>query len=148
MTLRKLQNHIRASALGMAWTVATFPIGVLAAKPEACGQTVGGFLGFPTWYKYLNPTFSNGECNISFNILTSGGLSDLPKVLLAIFEIILRVGGLAAVGFVIYGGIQYMISQGEPEKTKGARTTIINALVGLGISMSAVAIVNVIGRNL
>lgn len=148
MKLTKLQNRIRASALGLAWAAVSFPVGVLAAKAEACGQTVGGFLSFPTWYKYLNPTFSNGECNITFNILSSGGLSDLPKVLLAIFEIILRVGGLAAVGFVIYGGIQYMISQGEPEKTKGARTTIINAIVGLVISMSAVAIVNVIGRNL
>lgn len=55
---------------------------------------------------------------------------------------------MVAVGFIIFGGFQYMLSQGEPERTKGARSTILNALIGLAISLSAVAIVNLIGRNL
>ncbi len=122
------------------------PVNVLAAKAAFCdtkGAGISGFLGFPTWYKYLNPRFVEGECRLDVNFL-----SDLPKILLAVFEIILRVGGLLAVGIIIFGGIKYVISQGEPEKTKGARTTIVNALVGLVISLSAVAIVNVIGKNL
>ncbi len=119
------------------------PAPVMAASAAACSTSIGGFLGFPTWYKYLNPQFSGGNCNISFSIP-----GDLPKVLLAIFEIILRVGGMVAVFFVIYGGFQYILSQGEPENTKGARSTIINALIGFAIAVSATAIVNLIGRNL
>lgn len=126
-----------------AWAILAFPVGVMAAKAAACKTEVGGFLGLPTWYKYLSPTFSGDECQLNFNVAT-----DLPKVLLAIFEIILRIGGLVAVGMIIYGGIQYMLSQGEPDKAKGARSTILNAIIGLVLTMSAVAIVNLIGKNL
>ncbi|HTE57396.1 MAG TPA: pilin [Verrucomicrobiae bacterium] len=73
---------------------------------------------------------------------------DVGKVLLAIFEIVLYVGGIVAVVFVVYGGFLYLTSSGEPEKAKNARTTIINALIGLAITMLATAIVNLIGRNL
>ena len=120
--------------------------GVVFAVATAanCGKTVGGFLGFPTWYEYLSPQVVGGECKIQF----TNFVTDTPKILLAVFDIILRAGGLLAVGFIIYGGIQYIISQGEPDKIKGARTTIINAMVGLVITMSAVVIVNLIGKNL
>jgi hypothetical protein len=123
----------------------SLPARVFAVTPDrSCKTQADNFLGFPTWYKYIiDPASSTTECILKFDPRT-----DIPKLLLAVFEIILRVGGLVAVGFIIYGGIQYLISQGEPEKTKGARTTIINALVGLFISMSAVAIVNLIGKNI
>jgi len=112
-----------------------------------------GFLGFPTWYKYLTVKSENGNCNIELpkeendNSKTDIGVS-ASKILLAVFEIILRIGGLAAVSFVVYGGIQYVLSQGDPERTAGARKTIINALVGMAIAISAVAIVNLIGNNI
>lgn len=116
-----------------------------AATAEACGKTSSSFLGFPTWYKYLNPTFdaSKNDCIIDFDIQ-----SDIPKVLLAVFEIILRLAGMIAVVFVIYGGFQYVLSQAEPDRVKGARSTIINALIGLAIAISATAIVNLIARNI
>jgi hypothetical protein len=56
---------------------------------------------------------------------------------LAIFEDLLRISGLAAVGFVIYGGIRYTTSQGSPEQTGAALSTIIHALVGLAIAIIA-----------
>ena len=122
------------------------PPGVVIAGAMATngGKTVVGFLGFPTLYEYLSPQVVEGECKIQF----TNFVTDTPKILLAVFDIILRAGGLLAVGFIIYGGIQYIISQGEPDKIKGARTTIINAMVGLVITMSAVVIVNLIGKNL
>lgn len=102
------------------------------------------FLGLPTWYKYLDKAVdSAGDCSIQFELAT-----DASKILLAVFEIILRIGGIVAVGFIIYGGFQYIISQGEPERTKGAKSTILNAVIGLAIAISATAIVNLIGRNI
>lgn len=138
MSLQSLRN--KAMYLSILMTLfGLLPQKTLAAV--ACQQSVGGFLDFPTWYKYI--IVSPGPpCQLEQDIL-----ANIPKVLLAVFEILLRVGGMLAVAMVIYGGIQYMISQGEPDKTKGARTTIINAIIGLVISMSAVAIVNLIGKN-
>lgn len=123
--------------------LALLPKQVFAASAAGCTQSVLGFLSFPTWYKYLNPQFVNGECKLTFNVV-----SDIPKVVLAVFEIILRVGGLIAVGFIIFGGFKFILSQGNPDQTKGARSTIINALIGLAITISSVAIVNLIGKNL
>lgn len=97
----------------------------------------------PPWYKYLGSNDFAGKCTPVFNLE-----QDIPKVLLAVTEILLRLGGLAAVVFVIYGGFQYLTSQGEPDKAKAARTTIINAIVGLVIVTLATAIVNLIGQNL
>lgn len=120
------------------------PAAVHAQASGVCGAENNDFLGFPTWYKYLDkaPT-ADARCELNFDIFT-----DSPKILLAVFEIILRIGGLAAVGFIIFGGFQYIISQGEPERTKGAKSTILNAVIGLAVTISATAIVNLIGRNI
>jgi len=118
-----------------------------AATRENCGGgsvALGSrFLNFPTWYKYLNPTFQDGECKLDFEFP-----EDIGKILLAVVEILLRIAGLVAVGFVVYGGIRYVLSRGEPENTKAARGTIVNALIGLVIAASATAIVNLIAGNL
>lgn len=108
-----------------------------------CGDENPSFLSFPTWYKYLEPTSVNGSCDLDVQIPDDAG-----KILLAVFEIILRISGLAAVGFIFFGGYQYLLSQGEPERTKGAKSTILNAFIGLVITMLSVAIVNLIGRNI
>lgn len=124
---------------------------ILAANAADCSKENTGFLGFPTWYKFLEPNFDGTECNLTFPVNEDGEQSiilALPRILLAVFEIILRISGLAAVGFVIYGGIQYILSQGEPEKTKASKNTIVNALVGLVIAMFATAIVNLIGNSI
>ncbi len=101
----------------------------------------GNFLGFPTWYKYLDGVTdpNTGLCSPRM-----AGLNDVWLVLAALIEILLRVAALLAVGLVIYGGISYMTSNGEPDATTKARHTIINALIGLGIAISAGAIVGFI----
>lgn len=48
----------------------------------------------------------------------------------------------------MYGGFQYLISQGEADKIAGARKTILNAIIGLAIAMLATGIVAFIGGQL
>lgn len=104
-----------------------------------CGG--GSFLGFPTWYKYV--------CGRDFRFLPQGGqASDIPLVVLAIIEILLRIAALVAVGYVVFGGVKYVVSQGEPDKTSEAKGTIINALAGLLLATFAVAIVSFLGNRL
>jgi ABC-type Fe3+ transport system permease subunit len=104
----------------------------LLTNQFACSS--GSFLGFPTWYHYLPK--ANGTCNPSLS-----SLNDVWLIVAAVIEILLRVAAIVAVVFVIYGAISYITSQGNPDTTAKARNTVINALVGLVIAISAAAIV-------
>jgi hypothetical protein len=44
------------------------PSTVQAATAANCAAESQSFFGFPTWYKYLDPQFEAGECNINFRI--------------------------------------------------------------------------------
>jgi ABC-type Fe3+ transport system permease subunit len=102
----------------------------------------GSFLGFPKWYKYIDgytvPAGQPGEGSCTPKVEHIG---DIWLIVAAFVEILLRIGALLAIIFVIYGGIQYITSQGEPNKTNQARQTVINALIGLVISIGATTII-------
>ncbi|MCA9324603.1 hypothetical protein KDA23_00855 [Candidatus Saccharibacteria bacterium] len=112
----------------------------------------GGFFGLKPWYAYLDYGVDpvTGQCGVlNFNLLPGGGnASDVPLILLAIVDDLIRVVGLISVAFVIYGGIQYATSQGTPEATSKAQSTIINALIGLALSVVAVAIIAFLANTL
>lgn len=112
------------------------------------------FFGIPTWYKYLKVGSPPG-CEVIFTTGSNGTSPTAPEffgtfvlITLAIVDILLRIGGLVAVIFVIYGGIQYVTSQGEPDRTAKARGTIINALIGMAICVIAVALVSFVGNRI
>lgn len=115
------------------------------AKQKAC--TGGGdFFGLTPWYHYL-PDGKFEGCNIKhFNLL--GKNSDVPLVLLAIVDDLLRIAGIVAVAFVIVGAFKYVASQGSPDETAKAQSTIVNALIGLALATISVGIVSFIGSNL
>lgn len=110
------------------------------------------FFGIPVWYKYINVTKNaDGSCNFSSFSLFKGGQfapDSLFLVLLAILDAMLVIAGIVAVAFVIYGAIRLITSQGQAEGVKAARSTIINALIGLVIAISASALVNFLGNTL
>ena len=101
------------------------------------------FLIFPTWYHYLHRTNINGLCSPQLS-----SLSDIWLVIAAVIEILLRVAALVAVVFVIWGAVTYITSQGEPDATNRARSTITDALIGLLISISAAALVAFIAGSI
>jgi hypothetical protein len=132
---------------------------------KAC-NTDATFLGLPAWYKYLKNYVRNdpggacafdlgkgnqsGDCTAAH---TAGGtcVEDAGVFVLiglAIVDILLRLAGMVAVGFIIYGGIKYVLSQGEPDHIKQAQSTIINALIGLVIAIIATGVVAFAGSKL
>jgi hypothetical protein len=118
-------------------------------KPDTSScQNSGSFFGLKAWYHYL-PTSADG-CDVKgFNLLPSDSKpSDVPLVLLAIVDDLLRIAGLAAVGFVLLGAIKYIGSQGDPEGVSKAQGTIVNALLGLAIAIVSVAFVSFLGNKL
>ena len=121
----------------MIWQ--TFTYLAAAAANKDCGQSKK-FLGIiPTWYQYM--TF-NDNCSVALNI--SGKPGDLWLVGFGIIDILLRLAGLIAVGFIMYGGFRFVTSQGEAEGIKAARSTVLNAIIGLVITIFASTLVTFI----
>lgn len=104
-----------------------------------------GFLGFPAWYRGLI------KDNVTCDIVNPDGKDGRPDLSGFIWHIALNVVEMAmmavvyvTVFFILYGGFQFLTSQGAPEASAKARTTILNAVIGLVISLVAVGIINFI----
>ncbi len=59
-----------------------------------------------------------------------------------IVSIVIGVMGVAATVFIVRGGIDYMTANGNPDKLKRAKHTILYAAIGLVICILSFAIVN------
>lgn len=115
-------------------------------------STGGGFFGIPTWYKYLveaglMTTDSSGTCSL-ITLSTGQWPQVVVLVAMAVLDILLRVAGLVAVIFIVYGGIRYITSDGDPSATKKAQETLVGAVIGLIIAVVAAALVSFIGKAL
>ena len=111
----------------------------------------GNFFGISPWYKYLVASgrmavnSETGVCEIVGGFNWKGG-GDTILIAMGVLDILLRLAALVAIGYIVYGSIQYVASDGMPDRTKEAQSTIINALVGLVIALIATASVSFIGR--
>ncbi len=125
-------------------------------EDEGGGNCTNSILGLPTWFRYLE---LNNECEVVGPTETVRGKdgeleqrfdwqSAAGYVAIAVLEILLRIGALVAVGFVMYGGFRFITSQGDPEGAKNARNTIINAIIGLVITIASASIVAFIANRL
>lgn len=70
--------------------------------------------------------------------------SSLPAVL----KIVFAAAALLSVIFVAVGGLKYTLSNGDPSGMAKAKDTILYALVGLIIAVSAFTIVSFVGGRL
>lgn len=128
---------------------------VAATAPDQADKCNQRFFGLVPWYNYMEGEL-DAECNVRcFNIFQQSvpndcgqRRSDIPGVLLALIDNLLRIAGLVAIAFIFAGAFKYIESRGNPEKTAQAQSTIINALVGLVIAMVAVGFVAFLGSKL
>jgi hypothetical protein len=78
-----------------------------------------------------------------------GQLSGVPlgQQIANITNTLLLVIGVVAVIMLIVGGFRYIFSQGDESAVKGAKDTILFAIIGIVVALLSYAIVNfVIGR--
>lgn len=112
-----------------------------------CERTV---LGIPTWFRGLSIIDSNGKCSVAGpgQALPSGATLELSQyiwfIALNLIDIALTIVGIIAFLFIIYGGFQFLTGGNEAGKVEQARKTILHAVIGLVISIGAVAIINLI----
>ncbi|MCK9623145.1 MAG: hypothetical protein M0R47_21745, partial [Methylobacter sp.] len=87
---------------------------------------------------------TDADCNI-LSPDKAGGLSTfIWKIVLNIIEIGLFIAGYAALFFILYGGFLFLTGGSNPSQIEKARKSILNAVIGLVISISAIAIVKLI----
>ena len=138
------------SVLAVTLAIAISPLMVQpsARATDSNCSVDSGFLGFPFWYRGLaNEGSANCELKSPANI--KGGIGEYITI---IASNILSMAAMAvvyiSVGFVTYGGFQYITSSGSADAVKKAKDTIRNAIIGLVIAILAGAIFNFINGQL
>ncbi len=101
----------------------------------------------PSWYdnmcvsetnpNIVSPNESSGSAETTGNNIGAW----LAQIAINLVTLLLTVVGYVSLAYVIYGGFKYMTSGDNSSGTQAARKTITNALIGLVISIMAVAIV-------
>lgn len=147
-------NRMKHIVVSLAVMVGAFGVsGLLApatvhADHQAGHACKSNFLSFPAWYDGL---LDPATCRIAQPASGENG-DGLSKfiftIILNVIEILLRVIGYAAVGFLIYGGFKYLVSAGSADRIAAGRKIIQNALIGLVISFLSVAVVNLVAANI
>jgi Type IV secretion system pilin len=162
--MKSLRNIITPAFIAMALVLtgilfvskSTNALAVGASCDDFRGNTL---LGIPAWYKYLpgegvqqisrDGTPGDVVCQPTIKTVTSASgeeekipINNILLIVAAIIEILIRVAGLAAFIYLIYGGFMYLTSSGNSEQVGKAGTTLLNAAIGLGIAISATAIIN------
>lgn len=132
-----LKNWLPAVVFVMAFGGATLTIATPAPAHAACLERV---LTFPAWYKGL----LDDKCNVKAPQSSTDLSSFIWKVALNVVEFMLQLVGYLAVGFIITGGYKYMTATGVAEDLVKARKTILNAVIGLVISLFSIGIVNAV----
>jgi hypothetical protein len=114
------------------------------------------FLGFPSWCRNLKmdgdgvkaPCTTDVDRNSKEYEKLCKDKDSLTvfiwKIILNISDILFRLAGMIAVGFVMYAGFTYLTSQGQADKISNAKKTLQNALIGLVIAILATAIINTV----
>lgn len=75
-------------------------------------------------------------------------LDAIRLLLLNAVHIALSLAGTLALIFIIIGGIRYITSQGSPDTIKSAKATIVHAVIGLALAVTAYLIVGKIASSL
>ena len=132
---------IGGSVLAMSAPQVTFAADTVTVAEPKCNK--GGFLGFPAWYDGL----TNADCSIKSP--SSGELSNfIWRIVLNLVSIALVAASYVAAYFILYGGFLFLTSQGDANNAAKARSTMLDAVIGLAISMGAVAFVNFIASKI
>jgi hypothetical protein len=74
----------------------------------------------------------------AFNSASSkSGKADLPALVTSIVNIMLFVAGALAIIYLIYSGILYITSAGNPDAAKKGQQGVLNAVIGIVIIVLA-----------
>ncbi len=120
-----------------------------AGKDLSCG---GAVLGLRPWYHGIC-SGSGPDVKIDQPDKNDAGLSKFvwQIALNVLFDISLAIGYLT-LAMIVFGGYQYISSQGDPGKMAKGKKTLMSAVIGTTIALSASVVINtasaILGENL
>lgn len=140
--MNKLHNRLRHVVIGIfvfTFAVVTLPAvasgQVHAQGNPSCSERL---LTLPVWYRGL--TKSSSDCTLDLG----GNLNFVWVIGLNVVEALMHVVGYVAGVFILIGGYRYATSAGEPSQIARAKGSIMNAIIGLIISILSIAVINFI----
>jgi len=69
------------------------------------------------------------------------GTDNLLDVVSTIINLAFALAGIVAVVYLIMGGFNYVTAGGNPEAVEGAKTTLVNAIIGLVVILVSYLII-------
>lgn len=86
-----------------------------------------------------------GDCGaLGISCTGSEDTDSLNNTIVTIVNVLLGLIGLVAAGYLVLGGVRYIMSEGESDQTEKAKNTIIYAVIGIIVIGLSAAIVNFI----
>lgn len=82
--------------------------------------------------------------SIQGNFPPAGHFDSLGQLFSDIIAIMVTVVGIAAIFFIIMGGIKMLTAGGDPKKLETARSTVYYAIIGLIVTALAFVILQVV----
>ena len=82
--------------------------------------------------------------NASVVFAQSADVTKVQTFIHSIIQILVTLAGLVATGFLIWGGIGYITSSGNPESLDRSKKTILYSVIGLVIVLAAFVLSNII----
>jgi hypothetical protein len=135
--INKIRNWTAALLFATTLGGATMAVALPQTTFAACNDRL---LTFPAWFRGL----TDGECNIKSPQQAGGLPTFIWTIVLNVIEMALQIVGYLAVGYIIRGGFKYMTAIGDPGEVAKAKKIIMDAVIGLVLSIFSVAIVNLI----
>ncbi len=77
-----------------------------------------------------------------------GGNVSLESTVKNVLSVVFAIIGVIAVIMVVIGGVNYIMSQGDSQRTQKAKNTIMYGLIGMIIALAAFAIVQFVMHDL
>lgn len=104
-------------------------------KPSGTASAAcNNFMGLESWDCNIDPSW-NGEATLKSNIV---------NIALNVLQDITVLAAYLVVGFVVYGGYQYILASGDPNKLAAGKKTLLHAFIGLAIVLLSTVIMNAI----
>ena len=75
----------------------------------------------------------------------SGDVGKIQTFIQSVIQVLVTLSGLVAAGFIVWGGVGYITSSGNPEVLEKSKKTILYSAVGLVLVLGAFVLSNVVG---
>ena len=113
--------------------------------PIKCTYTIEEKAGGASSSYYYVYAKHQGDCSQAGVVISNPDIcsgDELSDIIKKIVNAVIFIIGIVAVVMIILGGVNYATSQGDPQKVKKGKDTILYGIIGLVIAILAYAIVN------